>query len=81
MLEKQKVWIKGNKEHPEKVIHTLSNLGGDTLRSFCIGNNDRCVYFISHTGIIDCYNVYEEVEASKIVMENYKEIKIEDIQI
>ena len=36
------------------------------------------VYFINHNGQIDAYD--KSIEAGKIVMENYKEIKIDNIQ-
>jgi len=76
MEERRKVWIKGSKEHPEKVIKTLENLGayGTNMLGDCPNN----AYFINHNGQIDAYD--KSIEAGKIVIENYKEIKIDDIQ-
>ena len=74
MEERQKVWIRGNEDHPEKVIKTLENLGG--YKTNIIGDCPNNAYFINHNGQIDAYD--KSIEAGKIVIENYKEIKIYD---
>lgn len=73
MEEKQKIWIRGVKDRGEEVINTLENLGGKNKYGYT-GVDDARVYFISLKGNIALMNA--EVEWARIIMDNYKEIKL-----
>ena len=81
MKQEMKVWIRGNSERGKEVIKMLEDLGGNNiyyhsgneyyLDSEIIGT----IYTISHDkAIIMSYSTQEEI--AKIIMEEYKEIKL-----
>lgn len=73
MKEEWKVYIKGIQGRGNEVIKALTELGGKKGKYFN-GDDDDYVYFITHTGEIDHEHIY--TEKAKIIMDNYKEIKL-----
>lgn len=73
MKEEWKVYIKGVPDRGAEVIKVLEDIGGrdSYLRK---GEKDDWLYYIDHEGKID-YD-YLESEISKIIMDNYREIKL-----
>lgn len=72
MKKEWKVYIKGVEGRGDEVIKTLTNLGG--ANDFSYGTNEDLLYFINHDGKID--SIYLSSETAKIIMDNYKEIKL-----
>lgn len=75
MEKKQKVWIRGNEDYPEKVIGKLVKLGGEDT-GFIEGSVSSCIYFIDSKGRIN--STRSELEFGKKIMEEYQEIKLEE---
>lgn len=74
MKEEWKVYIKGVLNRGNEVIKVLTDLGG--TNEFLYGTNEDLLYFIKHDGIID--NVYLSSETAKIIMDSYREIKLDE---
>lgn len=77
MEEKQKVYIKGVQGRGEEVKQALINLGGYVVRDYNYTVSD-CLYYINHNEEIRCTK--KTTEIGKIIMDNYKEIKLSDIE-
>lgn len=73
MEEKQKVWIRGDKQRGDEVIKALEDLGADNGYTYN-GKGENLLYFINHYGIID-FTLHQN-EFSKVIRDNYKEIKL-----
>ena len=74
MKEQWKVFIRGVEGRGSEVIKVLTDLGG--TNEFLYGTNEDLLYFIKHDGIID--NVYLSSETAKIIMDSYREIKLDE---
>ena len=74
MKEQWKVFIRGVEGQGSEVIKVLTDLGG--TNEFLYGTNEDLLYFIKHDGIID--NVYLSSETAKIIMDSYREIKLDE---
>ena len=77
MKNKQKVWIRGVEGRGDEVLNALKALGGKlTHGSRLSGEDDTCIYSITHKGFI-C-TIPAEHEVGKIVMDCYREIKLSE---
>ena len=74
MENRQRVFIRGIEGRGNEVIKVLTDLGG--TNEFLYGTNEDLLYFIKHDGIID--NVYLSSETAKIIMDSYREIKLDE---
>lgn len=74
MREDLKVYIKGVRGRGEEVIKILTDLGGKESNSYLTGANKRGIYYIQHNLMISFAAM--NTEMSKIIMDNYKEIKL-----
>lgn len=72
MEENKKVYIRGCKDRANEIKDILTRLGTNTAECSC--NNDHFIYFINHDNEISVALVGSEV--AKIIMDNYKEIKL-----
>lgn len=76
MKNKQKVWIRGVEGRGEEVLNALKALGGKLEHgSRLSGEDDTCIYSITHKGFICA--IPAELEVGKIVMDCYREIKLQ----
>lgn len=73
MKKEWKVYIKGVQNRGEEVKQTLINLGGKIIRNYSYGALDS-LFFINHYGEIRYASEFSEM--GKIIMDNYKEIKL-----
>lgn len=73
MNESQKVYIKGVPGRGAEVIKALEDRGGRD-GYLCSGKVDDFIYYINHKGNIDFEYLYTEI--AKIIMDNYREIKL-----
>ena len=71
MKEKQKIFIRGNKDRGDEIRGLLVGLGATNYVS-C--DNDNYIYFINHENKISATLIDSEV--GRIIMDNYKEIKL-----
>ena len=77
MKNKQKVWIRGVEGRGDEVINALKALGGKlTHGSRLSGEDDTCIYSITHKGFLCA--IPAEHEVGKIVMDCYREIKLSE---
>lgn len=76
MKEEWKVYIKGVRGRGNEVIKVLEDIG-DINSCRYTGEKDDGLYYIDHEGKID-YE-YLEDEIAKIIMDNYREIKLPDM--
>lgn len=74
MREDLKVYIKGIPGRGKEVIKILTDLGGKESNSYLTGANKRGIYYIQHNLMISFAAM--NTEMSKIIMDNYKEIKL-----
>lgn len=78
MTEEWKVYIKGVRGRGNEVVEVLEDLGGRDGYLYdgylYTGKNEERIYYINHNGKID-YE-YLNSEIAKIIMDNYKEIKL-----
>lgn len=74
MTEERKVYIKGIPGRGKEVIKILTDLGGKESNSYLTGANKRGIYYIQHNLMISFAAM--NTEMSKIIMDNYKEIKL-----
>lgn len=75
MKEEHKVWFRGVNGCGDEVIRTLVALGGRQKHdSHLTGNRSDVIYVIDHDGYIG--GVYITNETAKIIMDNYREIKL-----
>lgn len=74
MREDLKVYIKGMPGRGKEVIKILTDLGGKESNSYLTGANKRGIYYIQHNLMISFAAM--NTEMSKIIMDNYKEIKL-----
>ena len=72
MKDEQKVWIRGVEGRGKEVIKMLEDLGGENGAWEC--EDSDAIYFINHSGEID--SVEDYCELGKIIMDNYREIKL-----
>ena len=77
MKKEQKVWIKGNKTRKVEVISKLLELLPTTDDNSPRGDNENAIYFITHQNKIE--NISITTNYAKIIMEEYTEIKLDDI--
>lgn len=76
MKNKQKVWIRGVEGRGEEVLNALKAVGGKlTHGSRLSGEDDTCIYSITHKGFLCA--IPAELEVGKIVMDCYREIKLQ----
>lgn len=77
MKNKQKVWIRGVEGRGDEVLNALKAVGGKlTHGSRLSGEDDTCIYSITHKGFLCA--IPAEHEVGKIVMDCYREIKLSD---
>lgn len=72
MKDSQKVYIKGVPDRGEEVIKALTDLGGKTNN--LNGSIKDWIYFIDHDDSINFAHLSSET--AKIIMNNYKEVKL-----
>ena len=77
MEKEQKVWIKGNKTRKVEVISKLLELLPTTYDNSPRGDNENAIYFITHQNKIE--NISITTNYAKIIMEEYTEIKLDDV--
>ena len=77
MEKEQKVWIKGNKTRKVEVISKLLELLPTTYDNPPHGDNENAIYFITHQNKIESLSI--TTNYAKIIMEEYTEIKLDDI--
>lgn len=77
MEKEQKVWIKGNKIRKVEVISKLLELLPTTYDNPPHGDNENAIYFITHQNKIE--NISITTNYAKIIMEEYTEIKLDDV--
>ena len=77
MEKEQKVWIKGNKTRKVEVISKLLELLPTTYDNPPHGDNENAIYFITHQNKIE--NISITTNYAKIIMEEYTEIKLDDV--
>ena len=77
MEKEQKVWIKGNKTRKVEVISKLLELLPTTDDNSPRGDNENAIYFINHQNKIE--GAYITTNYAKTIMEEYTEIKLDDI--
>ena len=75
MKEKQKIFIRGNKDRGDEIRGLLAGLGATNYVS-C--DNDNYIYFINHENKISATLIDSEV--GRIIMDNYKEIELPKMQ-
>lgn len=73
MKDKQKIYIRGNKERGDEIRNILTGLGAHAVTDISC-NYDRFIYFINHDNEISVALVGSEV--ARIIMGNYREIKL-----
>lgn len=73
MTDKQRVFIRGVKGRGSEVIRMLEDLGGKKP-PLDLGGDPSYIYYISHEGDIGC--MLFESEVGKIIMDNYREVKL-----
>lgn len=77
MKNKQKVWIRGVEGRGDEVLNALKAVGGKlTHGSRLSGEDDTCIYSITHKGFLCA--IPAEHEVGKIVMDCYREIKLSE---
>lgn len=77
MKNKQKVWIRGVEGRGNEVLNALKAVGGKlTHGSRLSGEDDTCIYSITHKGFLCA--IPAEHEVGKIVMDCYREIKLSE---
>lgn len=72
MKDEQRVFIRGVKGRGSEVVKMLEDRGGISAGEH--GDCPRNIYFITHSGSVDYCP--EDDETAKIIMDNYKEIKL-----
>ena len=77
MEKEQKVWIKGNKIRKVEVISKLLELLPTPDDNSPRGDNENAIYFINHQNKIE--GAFITTNYAKIIMEEYTEIKLDDI--
>ena len=78
MEKEQKVWIKGNKTRKVEVMAKLQELlPVGNGNSYCRGCDENAIYFITHQNTIECATI--TTNYAKTIMEEYTEIKLDDI--
>ena len=77
MKKEQKVWIKGDKTRKVEVISKLLELLPTTDDNSPRGDNENAIYFINHQNKIEGAHI--TTNYAKTIMEEYTEIKLDDI--
>ena len=77
MEKEQKVWIKGNKTRNVEVMAKLLELLPTTDDNSPRGDNENAIYFINHQNKIEGACI--TTNYAKFIMEEYTEIKLDDI--
>lgn len=67
-----KKYVKGSSTNPEGVIQALENLGGINEYQR-VGNEEKCVYFISRRNVIDIADIGTQM--ADMIMECFEEIQ------
>lgn len=74
MKKEWKVYIKGVEDRGDEVFEALKELGAQDTTSLTGGYDEKIIYYINHSGFIDYVGDYSET--AKIIMDNYREIKL-----